>query len=552
MVFLGRMSFGHGGKYLSINGSRLELASVPPDSVSAQFLAYDVGGGRLQLMTTNGQWLYLSSTESPIAWYPVLYSAGTAPYATPFQLSYLDLNKKTFSFNFATTTGDPVTLLLSVGQNPYCWCYFDVGIGWGTSVQFGVTIFTPGVPDLQRTKNGAGIDFGCIGNACVDLSGADLSGVDLTGAKFAGSSLGSTSFAGATLDRASLVKAKVNESTSFLSASMKGTDFSGIDLSGNTKFSTPPAFSTDINNRTKFANATIEASIIGHDWSFLDLTGAKIKGLPKDLSGLQAREALLGELDLGAADASGAYGLENASFSRSTMTGARLQYAVLINADLDGVKLQGASLVHADLTSVRLTGGANLGKDGEHDGADLSFATILQTDMTGANLDGVKLDHATVGYGTLFTSASLRGASLVEADLTGISLAGAPLEKADLRRANLTKCNLTGAKLGAGARLDGAALMGTDLTNADLDGTVLTDAVLATGPGSLFRPNSQPLAYEKTILPDTSTDATTVCPSTEAGPCSGEKLVFKTMPSNMSEVKNANGKLLGYSWRNDA
>ncbi len=88
--------------------------------------------------------------------------------------------------------------------------------------------------------------------------------------------------------------------------------------------------------------------------------------------------------------------------------------------------------------------------------ADLTGARLDSAVLVGANLfagrfDGARLDYADLSVANLsfasFQGASLKGATLRQADL----------DHADLRNANLAYANLAGANL-AGARLEGAVL----------------------------------------------------------------------------------------------
>ena len=156
--------------------------------------------------------------------------------------------------------------------------------------------------------------------------------------------------------------------------------------------------------------------------------------------------------------------LTGATLIRADLTGADLTGATLIRADLSEADLTGADLTGADLTGVHLTG-AHL-----HN-ANLTRAHLRDADLTGATL--IRAD---------LTSADLTGATLIRADLTGarlgrVKLDGAKFSGVKLTRADLTGKNLSGADL-TGADLGEADLTGTDLTRAKLTGTDLTRADL--------------------------------------------------------------------------
>ena len=88
--------------------------------------------------------------------------------------------------------------------------------------------------------------------------GASLQGATLTGAKLGGATMAGVNLTG---------------------AGLAATDFTGCDLS-TTTFSSPFIRSTDSNTPTIFAQCTLPYTVIGLDWSCLDLTGATITGMP--------------------------------------------------------------------------------------------------------------------------------------------------------------------------------------------------------------------------------------------------------------------------------
>ena len=96
--------------------------------------------------------------------------------------------------------------------------------------------------------------------AGANLTGADLSNADLTGADLTGAILADTILTGATLDE---------------------TMFDHCDLS-TTKFGPAPKFGTSGSTRTSFRSATVPASTLGSNWSYLDLTDATITHIPNE------------------------------------------------------------------------------------------------------------------------------------------------------------------------------------------------------------------------------------------------------------------------------
>ena len=89
---------------------------------------------------------------------------------------------------------------------------------------------------------------------------------------------------------------------------------------------------------------------------------------------------------------------------RANLRGANLEYA-----DLKGANLKGANLRGADLTGANLHGA-------KFSDADLSCASLIDTNLSGANLQGANLNHADLKV------ANLKDANLGGADLTGANL----------------------------------------------------------------------------------------------------------------------------------
>jgi uncharacterized protein YjbI with pentapeptide repeats len=125
---------------------------------------------------------------------------------------------------------------------------------------------------------------------------------------------------------------------------------------------------------------------------------------------------------------------------------ADLSYATLIGSDLScanlsGANLSGANLCQADLSCANLSG------------ADLSGANLSCANLSGANLSGANLCQADL------SCANLRDTNLCYANLSGAELRFANLRHAGLRGANLSGANLSGANLSC-ANLSGANLCG--------------------------------------------------------------------------------------------
>lgn len=547
MTFLGKVYLEDGGLRFGAGPdgtlAMLKLGATDPAGI---FLAYDVGGGWFSLQAHTGQWVYLNAEQSPIAWYPVLSSARLGP-PTRFSMQYFDAVNRRVKLAFlwgmmaaesraadAAADDGKVALYRTSGTNPYCSCEFDAGNGWGYGLWFRMGTLAPGVPELERTKNGVGADFACLGRACVDLSGASFSSVDFRNATFAGANLRSAKFTECTLTATRLVGANL-AATDFSGSSVAGTDFSGADLTVGTLLPEPP-LASDPAYRTLFRSAKVPAASLRKNWSYLDLTGATLTGADTaDLRELVARHMLAPDLvlagrslpgaDFGFSDLSGAHfqaadltsaklrsaTLRECLFSRAKLggacfdpdpssptpvatdlTGAKFSSAHLAKASLKSAVMWKAVLTSADLSEADLTS-AQLGGVDRSAAASLSYAYLANTKLDRANLFGVNF-----AYVTLFgASASMTQTATMElADFSNAYLAGIDLSDADLRGAKFSGACLVNVRLNntvllpaaAGsvtASLAGASLQGTDFTGAQLDAADLTNAAVAFGNGEV-------------------------------------------------------------------
>ena len=121
---------------------------------------------------------------------------------------------------------------------------------------------------------------------------------------------------------------------------------------------------------------------------------------------------------------------------KADLTGANLSWAKLLRTNLTG-----ADLSKADLS------GANLFE------AHLSWAKLLRTNLSGSNLFESNLSVAHLSWANL-SGANLSGANLTGADLTGANLTGANLSGANLSGANLSWANLSRADLSRALNID--------------------------------------------------------------------------------------------------
>jgi uncharacterized protein YjbI with pentapeptide repeats len=309
-----------------------------------------------------------------------------------------------------------------------------------------------------------------------------------------------------------------------------------------------------------FEEAQIKAVLLRHrahlkgdprgeraDLSFRNLSGMVLKGQAFNniiLRGANLADSEFSECNLSGADFSGA-DLENADFHNTILTGADFRGANLSRTILSNCQLQGADfsiggasgsdstrlteakLDHALLCQANLSGcdmsGAEL-VDADLSGADLSRAILIGAELSGATLNNVKLSNTVLELSRLSSSqrshigspeeiiertynyippamirAAVRkhqewiesggdngrrmdfeGIQISECSLRGTNLAGARLRKCSLRGMDLAQVVLDMADMAYSdlrdANLSGASLKGTTLRGADLSRSNLSEA----------------------------------------------------------------------------
>jgi uncharacterized protein YjbI with pentapeptide repeats len=389
-----------------------------------------------------------------------------------------------------------------------------------------------------------------------DLTGADLSNADLTGADFSS----------ATLTRAKLAGARFNAATTFAGASMMGADFTGCDLR-QARFSSPPGFyagplspPTPDNPRTRLCRALLPLSLIGMDWTWLDLTGAAIDGTPPmDLTGFQAAYAIfpnaydLSKRRLNGAvftyaqlpnvvlDGVSAPSSQPPDFSIADLTGARMSRSSLRNANFRQATLQKANLTNSVLDFANFEA-AHL-ETIDQKPVDLSYCSLMNAILSGAFLGdadsrGANLTFVTFwGSGAKIDGATISGAAFDNAFLAGVSFKAIKDNQftgATFSNACLVNCNFQGARLKS-VSFTGACLQGADFTAADLDGAQMNGAAIAkeagklviTGNAALPSPYSYP---QPTRLAGATTSIDTHCPSGDNGPCTDRQWTSPSAP----------------------
>jgi uncharacterized protein YjbI with pentapeptide repeats len=398
-----------------------------------------------------------------------------------------------------------------------------------------------------NTTNLKGADLANANFNGADLTDADLSNTTLTGADFTNATLAGTNLSGSTF----------NAQTKFTGATMNGTNFEGCDLS-TAQFSSPPKFyitplvaPTTALPLTSMKNATLPLTLIGTDWTWLDLTGATIDGtLAKDLTGFKAQYTIFpAQYDLSAST------LDDASFAHATMHNVHLENSTAANssppdftgADLTSAQMAKVTLRHANFTTAILSGvslgeskldyadfsAAHLETTGELI-ADLSYCSFLDAVFTGAFLNttsalpGTNLTGARIwGSAAKMDSATISGAVFANAYLAHLDfqhVAGNTLAGASFSGACLVNCSFLGTSL-TDVILSGACLQGANFTDATLYGAHMDNAAVDFSAGRLSITGSRDLppsiTYTATVIDSSATNAATKCPNSDNGPCSG-------------------------------
>jgi uncharacterized protein YjbI with pentapeptide repeats len=258
-------------------------------------------------------------------------------------------------------------------------------------------------------------DFSYANFTAVSFAGGDLTGSNFTNACLRNAQLAGAKFGGCTFAQAQLGGADIR-GLDLGGLNLSGADLTGVQCDGSTRLAGRPGAVTNL------SSATLPFALLGKDWSYIDLTGAKITGLPRDLSGLRA---------------------VGTTFSRKVS----LAHCDLSQAQLQGATLRGVTMTQANLEDADLTG-AKLGELDDVLGATLNFAYIANANLAGADL-----------YAAALSGATLFGAKT--------NVVGAILEDADLSNAYLAGIDLRGAKM-RGATFDGACLINVQLDGSDV------------------------------------------------------------------------------------
>ncbi|ORJ55517.1 pentapeptide repeat-containing protein [Mycobacterium simiae] len=297
-----------------------------------------------------------------------------------------------------------------------------------------------------------GADLNLVRARGTNFTGADLSGIDLTsmrldastlfaqatlrGAKLTGMNIDTMNFSGANLSEANL------DGVSAVGTNLAGADLSGVDL---THVIFDP---TTIVTQAKLDGA----NLTGLKLDTMNFSGASLVGA--NLDQVSARSANFTGADLSKVSALAAG--EGVSFAGSDLSNAKLADATLEGARfsaedglpaavLAGAYMPNADLTSANLVSVDMSGVQWYGANAKADGADLRNVNLAKANLATMDLSQVKMDGAVLSYASLINT-NLRGASLTRDDENqAVSLAFASLQGADLTGATLPGADLTNA-----------------------------------------------------------------------------------------------------------
>jgi uncharacterized protein YjbI with pentapeptide repeats len=386
------------------------------------------------------------------------------------------------------------------------------------------------------------------------LENANLSNLDLTGAKFNGAMLIGAHLDGANLTGADLTGANLTGATLagtiLTGATLTSTIFNNVILS-TTVFDPIPKFGTSAATRTLFQGATVPAPSLGHNWSYIDLTGATVTNLATaDLSGLVAVNTLFPESIV-----FGAVNLQKANFTSAQLfyadfTGADLGFATLTGALLKGAKLNGANLSGATLTGAWLIAQGSGNDPNQYEAAQVANAFLLNAVLDQAQAAGVDFSGSLFATDTIISStqASAQGAfmvrsifsdaTVVQVNFRGTQFSGAQFENTILIGSTFPSCalNPTSDAVHSVPTMHNATIRGTlfaDVSGgvttnpANMDGLEMDGAIYSTSSG-VYNPTDYKdyyghpvmiyVNYGPTVL-GTTTSGTT-CPNGQSGPCS--------------------------------
>jgi uncharacterized protein YjbI with pentapeptide repeats len=373
---------------------------------------------------------------------------------------------------------------VQLGVRALDYGYDDIPNSWNTPCknntreQFDPTdlIMSPrtwGLPKIRSDGGGHGLPL--------DLTGVDLSGQDLSNLH-----LENVDLTGADLTRANLDGADLS------GAKMSGADLSYVDAT-RIKYdpARPPSIEGSEDKLTSFNGGTVPVSLLGKNWSYLNLDSSTITGLrgadlTRDLTSLKAVGANLSNLDLSELV------LDNADFTNATIINASFRKSSLKNKPIfEGAKLYNTKFIYSVVEDGCFQS-AQLGGLDVQAAADFSYAYLSNINLSSANLYAVSMvgvtmfgGETTIGGKAILDLVDLSGAYLVEVNFKDLSMRGASLENACLISAVFTGSDLSALEGAKHTTLASACLQGADFSNAKLQEADLTNAAISFDRGEL-------------------------------------------------------------------
>jgi uncharacterized protein YjbI with pentapeptide repeats len=255
-----------------------------------------------------------------------------------------------------------------------------------------------------------------------------------------------------------------------------------------TTFPSPLTQSTDPNQPTSLAGSIFDYSVIGLNWSCLDLTSAKIQNLPTNLANLNAYAARLPNRSFQS------FILDGANFGSATLNDAIFSLASLkAKANFNGALIVGGVMTSAKIDQATFVGAA-LGGVAQSQASDFSFAYIANCDFSECNLFGASFAGATlIGANKLNSGANLLETDFSNAYMPNVDFTDAVLQGAKFDGAFMVECTLTGADLSPSrdgavpSSLTSACLQGATFLNVNLSGADLSNASITASSGSIVQ-----------------------------------------------------------------
>ena len=303
-----------------------------------------------------------------------------------------------------------------------------------------------------------------------DLSGLDLSALNLAGADFSGALLEKTNFKNSRL-AGSLLKDALLTGGDFSGADLSGAVLTGVSA-GSTHFLKASMLGVDA-SKADFTGADFSQAQMTNaniDLSLFD--GAKMVGLKA--ASCCAKQTSFADCDLTGVDLTDAR-LTAAVFNNSKLGKAKFVKSFCENAEFYGADATQADFTHANLKASRADAtsqfaGAQLVQ------SHLARANWPGVMMAGARLDGAVLDDADFSRvqaaDASFVGVSAKGSKFDKSDLSRADFTGVNLFKGSLRYANTEATRLQKANL-YGVDFYGCAPTIASLEGSNIDQTLL-------------------------------------------------------------------------------